>query len=158
MKVLNKILGNIIAALTAIMVLVCCWQVVTRFVLNNPSKYTEEFLRYALIWLTMLGAPYAYGLEKHLAIHVVTNKFKKKNLLINKMGVEIIVLILSISVLIVGGFIVVSNAVGQISPAMQIPMQFYYLCIPLSGLLMAIYCINRFWGFAKQLKQMREVN
>ena len=59
MKALNKILENILAVLVAVMVLGCIWQVVTRFILNNPSKYTEEFLRYALIWLTMLGVPYA---------------------------------------------------------------------------------------------------
>lgn len=158
MKQLNKVLGSIIAAILAIMVLACCWQVVTRFILNDPSKYTEEFLRYALIWLTMLGAPYAYGLEKHLAINLFTNSFKKKNTLINKIGVELIVLILSISVLIIGGSIVVSNAVGQISPAMQIPMQFYYLCIPISGCLMVTYCLNRFIRFVKELKQMKGAN
>ena len=58
MKTLNKILGYLIAFLVGLMVLGCCWQVITRFLLNNPSKYTEEFLRYALIWMTMLGVPY----------------------------------------------------------------------------------------------------
>ena len=56
MKIINKILGWLIAFLVGVMVLGCCWQVITRFLLNNPSKYTEEFLRYALIWMTMLGA------------------------------------------------------------------------------------------------------
>lgn len=55
MKVLNKILSSVLAFMVAAMVVVCCWQVITRFVLGNPSKYTEEILRFALIWLTMLG-------------------------------------------------------------------------------------------------------
>ena len=54
MKVLNKILSSVLAFMVAAMVVVCCWQVITRFVLGNPSKYTEEILRFALIWLTML--------------------------------------------------------------------------------------------------------
>ena len=53
MKALNKILSSVLAFLVAAMVVVCCWQVITRFVLGNPSKYTEEILRFALIWLTM---------------------------------------------------------------------------------------------------------
>ena len=61
MKIINKILGTVISVLVAVMVLACCWQVITRFLLNDPSQWTEEFLRYALIWMTMLGAPYAYG-------------------------------------------------------------------------------------------------
>lgn len=42
------------------MVVGCFWQIFTRFVLNNASSWTEELLRYALTWLTMLGVPYAY--------------------------------------------------------------------------------------------------
>ena len=55
MKIINKILGTVISVLVAVMVLACCWQVITRFLLNDPSQWTEEFLRYALIWMTMLG-------------------------------------------------------------------------------------------------------
>ena len=55
MKYLNKVVEIILEVLVAGMVLGCCWQVITRFVLHNPSKYTEELLRYMLIWLTMMG-------------------------------------------------------------------------------------------------------
>ena len=78
MKTLNKILGYLIAFLVGLMVLGCCWQVITRFLLNNPSKYTEEFLRYALIWMTMLGVPYAYGQERHISINIITKTFSLK--------------------------------------------------------------------------------
>ena len=76
MKVLNKILSSVLAFMVAAMVVVCCWQVITRFVLGNPSKYTEEILRFALIWLTMLGAPYAYGAKQHLAIDLLVKSFE----------------------------------------------------------------------------------
>lgn len=156
MKILNKVLGYVMAALVGIMVLGCCWQVVTRFILNDPSKYTEEFLRYALIWLTMLGAPYAYGQNRHLSINVVTKKFQPKNMAVTKIGIEIIVLFLSIFVLIMGGIMVAVNSVGQISPAMQLPMQYYYICLPISGVLMVVYCIDRIIRFSKELKEMKE--
>lgn len=155
MKALNKILGAITAILMAIMVLGCCWQVVTRFLLNNPSKYTEEFLRYALIWLTMLGMPYAYGQDKHIAINLVTKTFRVKNLLATKMVIEIIVLILSVFVLIIGGLMVTMNSMGQISPAMQLPMPIYYVCLPISGVLMCVYCVLRLAEFAKELKGVK---
>ena len=78
MKIINKILGTVISVLVAVMVLACCWQVITRFLLNDPSQWTEEFLRYALIWMTMLGAPYAYGKDQHLSIRVLVDKFQSK--------------------------------------------------------------------------------
>ena len=55
MKIINKILGTVISVLVAVMVLACCWQVITRFLLNDPSQWTEEFLRYALIWMTTVS-------------------------------------------------------------------------------------------------------
>jgi TRAP-type C4-dicarboxylate transport system permease small subunit len=52
------------------MVLNVAWQVLTRFVLQNPSSYTEELARYLLIWLGLLGAGYCVGQRSHLAIDI----------------------------------------------------------------------------------------
>ena len=136
MKIINKILGTVISVLVAVMVLACCWQVITRFLLNDPSQWTEEFLRYALIWMTMLGAPYAYGKDQHLSIRVLVDKFQSKNQIRTKIAVEIIVLILSIAVFIVGGI-----------------MQVYYVCIPISGCLMVLYCLERLKRWFTELKE-----
>ena len=43
MKYLNKIVEIILEVLVAGMVLGCCWQVITRFVLHNPSKYMAYY-------------------------------------------------------------------------------------------------------------------
>ena len=50
MKILNRFLETVLALLVALMAAGCLWQVITRFLLHNPSKYTEELLRYMLIW------------------------------------------------------------------------------------------------------------
>lgn len=153
MKIINKILGWLIAFLVGVMVLGCCWQVITRFLLNNPSKYTEEFLRYALIWMTMLGVPYAYGQERHISINIVTKTFSQKGSLITKMFIEIVVMILCITVFIIGGIMVTANSAGQISPALQLPMPLYYVGLPICGVLTLIYSLDRFVWFAKKLKE-----
>lgn len=153
MKIINKILGWLIAFLVGVMVLGCCWQVITRFLLNNPSKYTEEFLRYALIWMTMLGVPYAYGQERHISINIVTKTFSQKGSLITKMFIEIVVMILCITVFIIGGIMVTANSAGQISPALQLPMPLYYVGLPICGVLTLIYSLDRFVRFAKKLKE-----
>lgn len=132
MKYLNKVVEIILEVLVAGMVLGCCWQVITRFVLHNPSKYTEELLRYMLIWLTMMGVPYAYGQNSHLAINLIVKKFKPKNETLAQIAIDVLIMILSVSVMIIGGIMVTANAAGQLSPAMQIPMQVYYVCVPVS--------------------------
>lgn len=156
MKKLNKVLEYILAFLVVVMVVGCFWQIFTRFVLNNASSWTEELLRYALIWLTMLGVPYAYGKEQHISIGFITSTFTKKGSLRNKIFIEILVLFLSAFVLIAGGIMVTINAVGQLSPAMGIPMQFYYVGAPICGVLMIIYFGERLIRFVKELKETKE--
>ena len=156
MKKLNKVLEYILAFLMIVMVVGCFWQIFTRFILNDPSSWTEELLRYALIWLTTLGVPYAYGKEQHIAIEFITNTFSKKGKLGDKILVEIIVLLLSVFVLLVGGIMVTKNASGQLSPAMGIPMEFYYLGIPICGALMILYSGQRLIRFVKELKETKK--
>lgn len=154
MKVLNKILETVLAVLVAFMVIGCFWQVFTRFILNNPSKYTEELLRYMLIWLTMLGVPYAYGKERHLSINLFTKNFSQKGDLSTKILIEILITFLSIFVMIAGGWMVTTNSAGQISPALHLPMQVYYICVPISGVLMVLYSVTRLAAFLKQWKEV----
>ena len=48
-KAVNKTIECLTCTLMAIMVLVAIWQVFTRYVLNSPSTFSEEFLRHSLI-------------------------------------------------------------------------------------------------------------
>lgn len=152
-KVLNRIIEVIMAVLIVMMVLGNFWQIFTRFVLNNAADWTEEFLRYALIWVTMLGVPYAYGKNQHIAIEFITNKFSEKGKAIDEIFIQIVILLISIFVMIIGGIMVTSNAVGQVSAALNLPMQFYYLGVPICGVLMVIYTMPK---LIEQIKILRE--
>lgn len=156
MKLLNKIIEYVLAFLVIVMVVGCFWQIFTRFILNDPSQWTEELLRYALIWLTMLGVPYAYGKGQHISIGFITGTFTKKGTLKDQIFIEILVLFLSVFVMIAGGIMVSMNAAGQVSPAMQIPMQFYYIGVPICGVLMVVYSIERLLRFVKEYSEMKK--
>lgn len=152
MKVLNKILGAILAALVGIMVVVVTYHVAVKIV-AEPSDWTDEFLRYSIIWLTMLGAPYAYGAGKHLSINILTNGFSARGKIIDRLVVEFLILILSVVVFIIGGIMVTTNAVGQFSASMHLPMQLYYVGVPIGGILMVVYCIDHILGLVRELKE-----
>ncbi|MCI6886929.1 MAG: TRAP transporter small permease [Lachnospiraceae bacterium] len=155
MKVLDKILEKVLGLMVAVMVIGCFWQVFTRFILNSPSKYTEEFLRYMLIWMTMIGVPYAYGKDRHLSINLATKSFSEKGKLLTSIGIEILVLILSVFVMVAGGWMVTMNSAGQISPAMHMPMELYYACVPIGGVLMVCYGLYRLAGDLKKWKGVK---
>lgn len=155
MKILDKILETVLGLMVAVMVIGCFWQVFTRFILSSPSKYTEELLRYLLIWTTMIGVPYAFGKERHLSINLITRSFSKKAMLITKVGIEVLILVLSVFVMIAGGFMVTMNSSGQISPALHMPMELYYVCVPIGGVLMVLYGLNHLAVYGKQWKEVK---
>lgn len=51
---------------------------------------------------------------------------------------------------------VTMNAAGQISPAMQIPMEFYYMGLPICGVLMVIYSAQRLVRFVKEYAEEKK--
>ena len=55
---LNRILEIVLVALLGIMVLNVSWQVFSRYVLANPSSFTDELARYLMIWLGVMGTAY----------------------------------------------------------------------------------------------------
>lgn len=139
--IVDRITAFLTCSLMVAMVLVACWQVFTRFVLNAPSTLSEEFLRYSLIWLTMLGSAYAYGQKKHLAVVFVARKIPKKYKLYVDLLVEIIVLAFILVVLLYGGTQAYQNSVGQVSSALNMPTQYLYLSVIIAGVLFLFYAV-----------------
>lgn len=139
--ILDKIIGMSSAILLAVMAIMACWQVFTRFVLDNPSTFSEEFLRYSLIWLTMIGGAYVYGKKKHLAIVFIARKFPKGAQKIVSLTVELFTIVFAVAIMIIGGMTAYENAIGQVSPSLGMPVQYLYLSLPVGGVLFLFYSL-----------------
>jgi len=138
---LDKVIGIALILLMAAMVLNVTWQVVSRYVLQNPSSFTDELSRYMLIWLGMLGSAYVAGQNQHLAIDILPNKLegiKKERLLI---FIAAVVLVFGLVVMIIGGanLLFITFMLGQKSATLQLPLAYVYAIIPISGLLVVVY-------------------
>ena len=155
-QILDKILEAVLCIMIVFMVFGCVWQIITRFIIQDPSDWTEEFVRYTLIWTTMLGVPYAYGKDKHISIGFVTATFTPKGLAMDKLFNDVLILIISAVIMVGGGIMVTSNAVGQVSAALQIPMQVYYAGVPVCGVLMILDSIPRIGGHIQELKKCQK--
>lgn len=143
-QIISKILGVILTILMAIMVIDVTWQVLTRFILKNPSSFTEELAGFLLIWIGLLGASYAYYTRAHLGIDVLTYQltgFKKQ---VIEILINLIVFVFAFFVMVVGGMRLVNLTftLNQISPALEIDMGYIYLIIPISGILIIYFAIN----------------
>ncbi|TVP51411.1 MAG: TRAP transporter small permease [Mongoliibacter sp.] len=141
--VIDKIVSNALMFLMAAMVLNVTWQVLSRYVIQNPSSFTDELSRYMLIWLGMLGSAYVAGQDKHLAIDILPQKLegKARNRLI--ILINVIVMSFAFFAMVLGGsnLVYITYILEQKSATLQMPLAFIYIIIPFSGLLVMYYNI-----------------
>ncbi len=123
------------------LVVTVSWQVFSRYVLNDPSSWTDELARYLMIWFGLAGASYLFGKNGHLAITLFIGSIKEAYqkyfyLLINLVSIAFINV-----AMVKGGLQLIGRTATQLSPALQIPMSNVYLILPISGVLMTLYII-----------------
>jgi TRAP-type C4-dicarboxylate transport system permease small subunit len=151
---IDKIIEIVLMGLMSLMVFNVSWQVFSRFILGDPSSWTEELTRYLLIWLGMLGAGYVSGKKMHLAIDYFANKTKEPIRSNIDIFINVTVLLFALTVMVIGG----SNLVGltlyleQISASLQIQLGYVYLAVPLSGLLIMFYSIDNVFDIIESRK------
>ena len=141
--------------LMGISVLNVLWQVFSRFILNNPSSFTEELARYLLIWLGLLGAGYVTGKKMHLAIDFFVNKLSSAKKKYVELFISSSIFLFALFVMVIGGINLVSLTLylEQISASLQIQLGYVYLVLPISGVLIMFYsAINIVELFNNQTK------
>jgi TRAP-type C4-dicarboxylate transport system permease small subunit len=143
-KKIDSFLGTMVTIFMGVLVLNVLWQVASRFLLGNPSSFTDELAGFLLIWVGLLGAAYATGQKQHLAIDLISQKLsdeKRKRL---QTLINMLIVAFALMVLIIGGsnLVYITFHLNQISSALQIPIAYVYSVIPLSGLFIIYYAIN----------------
>ncbi len=142
-KLVNHTLAWFSVILSVILVICVVWQVISRYVLGAPSIVTDELARFLFMWVGLIGAAYATGAKRHLAIDLLLLKLKNTK----KQALEVIILLTMCFfagyILIYGGSQLAwdTHLTGQVSPSLQIDMGLVYLCLPVSGSLMMFYLV-----------------
>lgn len=142
---IDAVLGKILVAIMGIMVINVLWQVFTRFVLGDPSSFTDELARFLMIWLGVLGAAYVSGKNMHVAIDLLPSRANEKRQARMRTTVDMLIILFAFAALVVGGLrlVYISYILGQHSPALQIPMALVYITIPISGMLIIYFKIDK---------------
>ena len=119
------------------------WQIFTRWVLGNPSTFTDELLRYVLIIAGFIGSAYCFYRDEHLALTLITDKAKGPFKLALDIFIEICILFFVIYVFIYGG-LKLANTATNVSSVMHIPMKTLYMIEPVCGILIVLARILKY--------------
>jgi len=142
-KILDRSLELLVMVVVVVLVIDVLWQVFTRFILKNPSTWTEELAVFMLIWVSLLGAAVALGRGAHLGIDYLVGKLPARIRVFTEVFAFLCVALFSFTVMILGGveLVVDTLRLEQISPAINVKVGYVYLAVPISGFFLVLYSI-----------------
>ncbi|MGM0376171.1 MAG: TRAP transporter small permease [Bacteroidota bacterium] len=156
-KKVDKTLEVFLVVIMSILVIDVVWQVASRYLFGTPSSFTDELATFLLIWVGMAGAAYVKGKNEHLAIDILPDKLKPKRKNRLMVFINLFIIIFSATILVTGGSWLAYTRfnMGQISSALQLPVGFVYLIVPISGILMIYYSIDDIIKLSKEYKTLK---
>ena len=139
----SRILEVFMIIIFALLVLDVLFQVFSRYLLGTSFTWTEEFARFALIWLTILGAAYLNGKQEHLSMDFLYQKFSEGNKRKASIVIEVLVFLFALIVMVIGGLNLVYTTLhlDQLSGTLRIPLGYVYAIMPFSGFLIMCFCV-----------------
>lgn len=139
----NRFLELFLMTIFALLVLDVLFQVLSRYILGGSFSWTEEFARFSLIWMTIVGAAYLNAKKEHLSMDFLFQKLSVKNQRKVSILIEVFVFLFALMVMVIGGFNLVYTTLHleQLSGTMRIPLGYIYAIMPFSGLLIMCYSI-----------------
>ena len=115
-------------------------QVLARYVFRAPIAWSEEVARFALIWLAFIAASFVMGEGRHITVDVLSCRLGRRGkLLLECLSSSLVVA--SCVLLLIGGlrFVWRVGVVG--SPAVGIPMSWWYGAASVGLCLMALHSL-----------------
>jgi len=140
-KVLDRSLELLVIVVVGVLVVDVLWQVFSRFILRNPSTWTEELAVFMLIWVSLLGAAVALNRGAHLGIDYFVGKLAPRKRLCTEVFAFLCISVFSLTVMVIGGIDLVTSTLKleQVSPALGIRVGYVYLAVPISGFFLVLY-------------------
>lgn len=142
-KILNNLEEYILIMLFPIMTIIVFISTMFRYFKLGAIPWSEELARYLMVWIAYIGASLGIKRNAHLGVEIVVNKLPEKLKIVSQYIRVAIILIFNLLIIIFSYRIMKHQInMGQISPALAIPIWMAYLAIPVGALLMFIRSIQ----------------
>ena len=135
--VLHRISEALAGALLIAVIAINVAQIFYRYVLIDPLSWAQEAMRYATVWMVMLGAASALLRNEHMAMSLLDGVASAAVRRAGRLLVHLCVAAVCV-ILIWKGFPAALNNIRQVSPAIRVPMTIPFLAIPVGAVLMLV--------------------
>ena len=135
MKYIHKFERFASSVILAVMTVVTFLAAVNRFTFNFSLPWSEELVRFLVMWMTMVGAAMGVGTNEHVGIDVFVSRFPKGMQFIIALILDVVGMFFSVVFCYIG-VQMVSKQYMQTSTAMGLSMGVVYACVLAGGVLM----------------------
>jgi TRAP-type C4-dicarboxylate transport system, small permease component len=157
MRILNKCEDIVIAFGMLISTLLVFVNVALRS-FESGVPWSEELIRYLLIFVTFFGSSACIRDNSHFNIDFIPGLFKGRAGRVYQLGIDVVGIIFTVMLAWYGTvFCKFSFSTTQVSPALSIPMYVVYLMIPVAGILMVIRYVHRVAQHITSLRSQHDV-
>ena len=151
-KAVDRALEVALAISISVDFVVTFLQVISRFVFRLSIPWSTDIIRLAFIYTVFLGAALGMREKEHLNVDVLFNTFTEPIRYL--LGIAINITLLGFFIfLFVVGMQFAQSGLTQGAPYLKMPMTVYYMCVPLSALLMFYYLVRH---TMEQIKQFTD--
>ncbi|MBP3736757.1 MAG: TRAP transporter small permease [Lachnospiraceae bacterium] len=147
MKTLFKIEDKCYKGIQAIAIVLLCFmttlffiQTVLRFTVRIALPWAEELCRYTLIWAVFLESGIGITKGIHVGFDLLSSRLKGSFQTVIYIITQIVVFIIGTQV-VRGGWVLTLQVQKQLSASLSISMSWFYLSIPVGGVLLCIYTV-----------------
>jgi TRAP-type C4-dicarboxylate transport system permease small subunit len=134
---LNEALLAFLAVTLGVLAVLAFSQVIARYILGAPLTWSEEVIRYALIWSVFLGIGICVRRGMLASVEVINAALPPTPARLLRWA-SLAVSAAFWAVMVSYGWIILGNVEGMRSGALEIPMTYVYLAVPLGSLLALI--------------------
>ena len=134
----EKVTLSVTMAICMVMLVVAWMHVIRRYAFNSALTWSEEFLRFSIVWYALLSASILHKRNAHLGITIFREMMPKP---VQNFLRRVIIYLATVvaGIVTVAGVLLVQTTLDQITPALGISVAIPYAAIPLSFFLMTLY-------------------
>ncbi len=136
----DRVIRWIIIVLMLFMTVTVSLQIAFRYILNIPLGWSEEVARFSFVWVSFFGASALLRMQEHINVAVFVDRLPPR-LRAGAVFIANLCGLICIYFFVIGGIALTTNEWAQLAPAMQIPMGWVYLVIPIATGLMGIWMV-----------------
>jgi TRAP-type C4-dicarboxylate transport system permease small subunit len=118
------------------------WQIITRFVIQQPAEWTEVLIRFTLIWMVFLGIPQAFRSGAMVSVDVLHRLSGPRVRRVLEAVVALAALLLVAIVVWVGWDYAQRGKVQTVTGLEDVSMFWAYLALPVGGVFSALAIVG----------------